>query len=821
MRTILFLILALPILAQVPTISGIVVPAATIQPTSVRIVFDVTPVGSDAWACVGTVSGTYTSGCGYAIVATNTTPAGRPAFAIANLTPGTAYFIRPFAAPNLGDNVNICNANVCGSLEQTFTTPAETTANVMPTLPSVYAAPYPDVSGYPVVPIVHDPSGDCASSATVGPVSMGMLMQAVINAEAANGGPFRNLGAADTICREPAGAAPFGPGYIATQRAMGYTGYIVFDTAGIFPPYGVRIDPTSCLHCMTWIATAQPTTSGLLGGVFTSDYLHTGSQGYILRHVILQTDQTINTGRWSFLVSFGNNGEYGSDDNAIEQCVILGAPTGDTYGAIQYGSGRLAVVDSYIAQIHSSTNFALGIYLLDGGIGPFTYRNNFMEAYGLQMSAEGFGGAACAASDVTVIGNTFYQNFANLNNMWLVRNGPEIKCGHRWNFQGNTFDGSWVYQNSGPAIYISGTNNSDTTGTYGVSDITIKYNLFTNVSTVFDVLGSAAADNGPGANPPVTQRVLLQHNLAYNIGYAGRIAAGAGGGGLVNSYIIHRPGSAYVTMDHNTFGVMDNTDTRGLVDFIPAYFNVGGGDTLASRMKFTNNIAFLNVSAAGLRGVFLDESQLNNFRPRLPAITSGTPQQILDTFSVQTTNSTNVPNYSWANNYNVCAQINGGGNTWTQMSNGQCTTYQTNMPQTALDTWQNPGTAVFASIPQNNYRFTGPVPTYAKSDVGGGAPGADIDALEAALGLIQQVRPTDITASGFTISATVGSGGTNCYVGYGTSNNPTNWAYTTADTSPTRNRSIAVTGLTTKTAYYYAFGCAGASLSAIQVTRTQ
>lgn len=765
-------------------------------------------------------SGTYLYQPSYAFVPTGTIPVGTFCFALNGLAPATTYHATIFAAPNLGNNTDICNVGGCGAVDQTVTTPAVSSLAALPALPtSVFLPANPNVGGYTTITMARGGGGDCVAQNTAGPVTAGQAMQVVLNQEAADGGPFINSFTQSTVCDIP-NSGGFGPGYILPTRAGGFTGYIILQTQGVTLPYRTRATPGVCAayHYATLKATAQSGSPGVLGQVITSDYLHAGTQGYIVRQLILEPDQTINTGLWSMIFNVGNNGEYASDDVSIYQNCILGAPTGNTWGGGMITGLRTAFTDNYMAQLHSTMQFSIGIYLNTGGTGPLTIDNNYIEDYGEALYAEGFDGATCDDSDVTLTHNLFRNDLANINNGWIVRQQVEFKCGHRWNIQGNEFWGAWSYQNQGQVIYVSGTNNSATT-LYGVSDITIKNNLIHDVPTVMDCLGDATADNGPGSQPPVTQRVLFQNNLVYNLGYAGRVAPGAGGSGAVNAYIVHRPGCSYFTVNHNTFGIQDPTDTRGLIDFIPVYQLVGGGSTLASDHANTNNIFFLNAGNTGIHGFAVDDGQLNSFRPRTPAITNGTPKQVLDTYSVAMTASV-AASYQWLNNYIECGVKGIGGSMFGPMSNGDCATYQADMPNTALDTYKNAGTTIFASTAQSDYRFVGAYPTYAKTNVGGGPPGANIDAIYAAMGSILQLRPTAIGTTTAIISATVGAASINCRVGYGTSADVSTWTWTSADTTASRYRSIALSGLTTKTGYWYGMSCEPSTLT-VQNFRTR
>jgi hypothetical protein len=99
--------------------------------------------------------------------------------------------------------------------------------------------------------------------------------------------------------------------------------------------------------------------------------------------------------------------------------------------------------------------------------------------------------------------------------------------------------------------------------------------------------------------------------------------------------------------------------------------------------------------------------------------------------------------------------------------------------------------------------------------------GVNMDTLEDAQGLVKNVRALSITSSGFTAAFHAPDPSTSCYVGYGTGTDPTAWRRTSPNISASQERSITVSGLTTKTVYNWQVWCVNTAPAATQTVLTQ
>jgi hypothetical protein len=99
------------------------------------------------------------------------------------------------------------------------------------------------------------------------------------------------------------------------------------------------------------------------------------------------------------------------------------------------------------------------------------------------------------------------------------------------------------------------------------------------------------------------------------------------------------------------------------------------------------------------------------------------------------------------------------------------------------------------------------------------AYGIDQDANEQARGVITHGHAVSITRTSAVITATVPTPGGACSVAYSSTGGPP-WTVTAADTSNSRPRSIALSGLSAFTVYSYQVWCPGGPPTATEIFRT-
>jgi hypothetical protein len=118
------------------------------------------------------------------------------------------------------------------------------------------------------------------------------------------------------------------------------------------------------------------------------------------------------------------------------------------------------------------------------------------------------------------------------------------------------------------------------------------------------------------------------------------------------------------------------------------------------------------------------------------------------------------------------------------------------------------------------FSYTSPNISGAHASTDGLDIGADVDQLEDALGWIKNVRALSIATTSASISFHAPDLGASCVVGYGTNSDLATWTQSGADTSGSQERSIALSGLTTGTAYQYQVWCSGTAPTSTRNFRT-
>ena len=242
-------------------------------------------------------------------------------------------------------------------------------------------------------------------------------------------------------------------------------------------------------------------------------------------------------------------------DITIDRCYIHGAPKGNVKRGIAFNGASLAVVDSYISDIHvvgQDTQAILGW----NGPGPFKIVNNELEAAGENIM---FGGVRPTLvnnipSDIEIRGNHIFKplswmvghaGYAGIH--WTVKNLLEFKIAQRVLVTGNVLENNWVDGQAGVAFLITPRTEYGTAPWVYVQDITFTYNVLRHTASAVNISG---LDSGDPQKLVRGRRILIQNSLFNDVN--GK--TWGGGGGRLFQVI---SGADAVTIDHNT-GFQDN-----------------------------------------------------------------------------------------------------------------------------------------------------------------------------------------------------------------------------------------------------------------------
>ena len=380
------------------------------------------------------------------------------------------------------------------------------------------------------------------------------------------------------------------------------TKFIVIRSNGTLPPSGTRITPNG----MPGLARLQSNNSA---PVLTTEY---GAHHYriIGLEITKVTDPKPNYAQYRD-ISYGlvwiggplaSNNRYPGQASELPHHIILdrcyvhgdyNAPHGETYRGVMVNGNHVAVVDSYISNIHSENLEVQGI---EGGNsnGPIKILNNYIEAAGENIIFGGFDPNLPNAtpSDIEIrhnylskplTWNPYSPSYAKIS--YSVKNLLELKNATRVLIDGNIMENNWVKSQDGKAILFTVRNQSGNCAWCAVQDITFTNNIVRQTAGVFNMI--AVDYNHPSKQ---TQRILIQNNEFYSIGGAQWGDTGSYGTfASVNGS--HWPGSQHYTImdlvfDHNTA-----LPTKNILemDIPPAATNV----------RFTNNLM-----ATGAYGIF-------------------------------------------------------------------------------------------------------------------------------------------------------------------------------------------------------------------------
>jgi hypothetical protein len=196
----------------------------------------------------------------------------------------------------------------------------------------------------------------------------------------------------------------------------------------------------------------------------------------------------------------------------FDRCWIHGSPIGeDVKGVVFESSSYIAIVDSFISDIHSKTSAngadssAIGSVT---GIGPVKIVNNFLEAAGENVLWGG-GRADTTLSDIEFRHNYVFKPLiwwhkhpSFFGTQFAVKNLYETKNSIRELIEGNIFENNWAQSQKGTAILLYPKNQYGECPSCVVRDLTFRYNILRHTVNGMTVASSYATTcrGEPGNN---------------------------------------------------------------------------------------------------------------------------------------------------------------------------------------------------------------------------------------------------------------------------------------------------------------------------------
>jgi hypothetical protein len=286
-------------------------------------------------------------------------------------------------------------------------------------------------------------------------------------------------------------------------------------------------------------------------------------------------------------------------DITIDRCYIHGTSKGNVKRGIVFNGASLAVIDSYISDIHvvGQDTQAVGGW---NGPGPFKIVDNELEAAGENVM---FGGAKPTIvnnipSDIEIRGNHFFKplswmvgspSYGGIH--WTVKNLLELKIAQRVLITGNILENNWVDAQAGFAFLITPRAEYGTAPWVYVQDITFTYNVLRHTASAVNISGLDSQDPQRVVRG---KRILIQNDLFDDVN--GK--AWGGGDGRLFQVL---SGADAVTIDHNT-GFQSNQIITA--DGIPS-----------TNFVYQNNITPHNMYGVMGSGYASGTSSLDHFFP--------------------------------------------------------------------------------------------------------------------------------------------------------------------------------------------------------------
>jgi hypothetical protein len=215
-----------------------------------------------------------------------------------------------------------------------------------------------------------------------------------------------------------------------------------------------------------------------------------------------------------------------ADHIILDRCWIHGTPTGEDVKGVQFeSSSYIAVVDSYISDIHSKVSAwgadstAIGSIT---GPGPVKIVNNFLEAAGENVLWGG-GASKTNVSDIEIRRNHFFKPFLWWQNhgsyfgtLFVVKNLFEHKSGVREIVEGNIFENSWQMAQKGTSILFYPKNQYGRCPGCAVHDVVFRYNVVRHVVNAIS-LSTDYATTCPGEAGGGIGNCLYLSGPLYNV----------------------------------------------------------------------------------------------------------------------------------------------------------------------------------------------------------------------------------------------------------------------------------------------------------------
>lgn len=365
--------------------------------------------------------------------------------------------------------------------------------------------------------------------------------------------------------------------------------YIVSSALASLPAPGTRVGPANAANMPKLTTTTAVAPITLAAGANHWRLVGLEVTSNSTRGCNNTTTPTVNCFSYS-LVTTVNWPSPLPDSITVDRCYLHGSDTQDVGEGVAANGSNFAVVDSYISDIHESTNDSQAI-LVYWTPGPIKIVNNYLSATTEDVM---FGGVMAPnlpyiPSDIEIRNNLFFKPLAwdqtgitiGWPKKWDVKNNLEFKDAQRAIVTGNTMQNVWASGQTGSSVLF--TPRATGAGSIAlVDDITFQNNVITNADSGFQTLASDYnCATEPGCTfPGEAKRIVIDNNLLL----LNPEKTGTNHFGLLLTV-----GMSDFVFEHNTVLMSDQSPCWNSI-----YFGLSSGSTWPPTTSPTHNVWILN-----------------------------------------------------------------------------------------------------------------------------------------------------------------------------------------------------------------------------------
>ena len=326
------------------------------------------------------------------------------------------------------------------------------------------------------------------------------------------------------------------------------------------PPPGTRVSLSDAAS-MPQVKYGE---AGVYWGTFTA---MTGAQRYRIIGIDMVQDSSITPNEAFVVMGYNSQKALNTGYLIFDRCVLRDTDAAHSSIRGVWGDAQLghtALIDSYVSGFKDSSRDTQAWTSINNP-GPILIQNNFLEAAGENVM---FGGAPPASDSVMPRDVTIKRNIMSKNPAWWGAANPVTKCllelklGQRVLIEGNDFL-NMPWNEGGNAFRLTVRNENGSAPFADVSDVTICYNLASNVVNFIGSFGSD--DQGPTRLSKHSKRWYIHDNLVYGLGWL------CGGGASCGAFYSMQNGGHGCTDPTPTCKNEDITIAHNTVDDVHAY----------------------------------------------------------------------------------------------------------------------------------------------------------------------------------------------------------------------------------------------------------